>query len=188
MFDRQTIRQNMRRQRQLLTEATRADAASAISRYIVSTAWFLRSQRIAFYYAVNGEVDPFPLMQRAWQMGKNCYLPICHPLKSSLLFARYSPGDPVIINRYGIIEPLHKRHLCKPWALDLVFTPLIAFDSNGNRLGSGMGYYDQTFAYTHRLPAACRPLLVGLAYDFQQVEQLTPKHWDVALDEVVVCG
>jgi 5-formyltetrahydrofolate cyclo-ligase len=187
MPDRQIIRRTIRRQREQLSLKQQIDASNAINQYIATTAWFRRSRRIAFYQAVRGEVDPHLLMQRAWEMGKRCYLPVCHPLKSSLLFLPYSADDTLTPNRYGILEPSHCKRACLPYALDLVFVPLVAFDTDGNRLGSGKGYYDRTFAYLNRFPAGRRPLLIGLAYDFQQVAPIKPASWDVVLDDVVVC-
>ncbi len=187
MPDRQTIRRSIRQQREQLSSQQQMDAAHAISQYIATTAWFRRSQRIAFYQAVRGEVDPYPLIARAWKRGKTCYLPVCHPLKPSLLFLPYSADDALTPNRYGILEPRCDKRPCPPYVLDLVFVPVVAFDTDSNRLGSGKGYYDRTFAYLRRFPAARRPRLVGLAYDFQQVAHIEAASWDVVLDEVVVC-
>jgi len=188
MNSRQTIRQAIRLKRQQLSPTICLQASVEICHYIANTPWFLRSRRIAFYYAVRGEIDPRYLMQRAWQMHKNCYLPVCHPVQhQSLLFVPYRRHDLLKPNRYHILEPNLKAHTpCKPLALDLVFVPLVAFDQQGNRLGSGKGYYDRTFAYLQRLSGQTRPLLVGLAYQFQAVKQIPTQPWDIPLDEVIV--
>jgi len=187
MNDRQTLRQKIRLKRQQLSSASRLQASLEISHYIANTAWFRRSQRIAFYQPVRGEIDPSHLMHRAWEMHKTCYLPVCHPLNHQmLLFVPYFPNDALKPNRYGILEPNIKIHTaCKPFALDLVFTPLVAFDNDGNRLGSGKGYYDRTFAYLRRFPHQSRPLLAGLAYGFQEVEQLPVQPWDIPMNKII---
>lgn len=186
--DRNTIRQSIRAQRAQLSPQICLQASSEISHAIANTLWFRRSQRIAFYQAVRGEIDPFELMQQAWRKHKTCYLPVCDPLKQQkLLFSPYFPGDKLHPNRYGILEPCIKKHpLCKPFALDLVFLPLVAFDKYGNRLGSGKGYYDRTFAYLRRFSHPLKPMLVGLAYGFQEVEQITAQPWDIPLDKIIV--
>ena len=53
----------------------------------------------------------------------------------------------------------------------------------GTRLGMGGGFYDRSFAFL-RDPdkSGQRPRLVGLAYEFQQVEALVRQPWDVPLD------
>ena len=188
MNDRQTIRLGIQKKRSQLSPTTYLQAAIEMSDYVANTTWFRRSRHIAFYQAVRGELDSSYLFQRAWEMGKVCYLPVCHPLHhQSLLFLPYFPGEKLIQNRYGIFEPdIRTHHPRKPFALDLVFTPLLAFDAYGNRLGSGKGYYDRTFAYFRYFPNTSRPLLVGLAYAFQEVAKISAESWDVPLDKMVI--
>ena len=69
--------------------------------------------------------------------------------------------------------------------LDLILAPLVGFDTHGNRLGMGGGYYDRTFAYLkHRLHWQ-KPRLIGLAYELQRVADLANHAWDVPLQSVV---
>ena len=81
--------------------------------------------------------------------------------------------------RFGILEP--RRTACRPVPahdLDAVFLPGVAFDANGNRLGYGYGYFD-------RICRATRSFKVGLAYQFQIVERLTPHSGDVPMNQIV---
>lgn len=188
MTSRQTIRRAIQQQRRQLSLATRQQASLSISCYIATSPWFRRSQHIAFYWPVRGEIDPLPLLRRAWSMGKTCYLPVCHPLgQQSLLFMPHYPSATLVLNRYGIFEPIVKNlHLArKPYALDVVFTPLVAFDKEKNRLGSGKGYYDKTFAFLHQRRVLQKPALIGLAYQFQQCSKIPAERWDVPLDKIV---
>ena len=68
---------------------------------------------------------------------------------------------------------------------DVVFVPLVGFDLRGNRIGMGRGYYDRYFARRLRHRLYRRPLLVGLAYDVQQVSSLPCAAHDVPLDGIV---
>jgi len=67
-----------------------------------------------------------------------------------------------------------------------VLTPLVAFDSFGNRLGMGGGFYDRSFVF-RRDPVRRhhRPYLLGLGYEFQKVAALPRQPWDVPLDAAV---
>jgi 5-formyltetrahydrofolate cyclo-ligase len=50
----------------------------------------------------------------------------------------------------------------------------------------GAGFYDRALRpRLDRAQAFRRPRLIGVAYSVQQVEQLDPAPWDVALDLVV---
>jgi len=71
----------------------------------------------------------------------------------------YTPEAPLKINRYGIPEPGSDIPIVPEESIDLVFVPLLAFDTRGARLGYGGGFYDRLFA-------ACRPdtLWIGLSH------------------------
>ena len=127
-----------------------------------------------------------PLMQKAWRMGKSVYVPtLFTPIKPQLRFAPYKPGDALARNRFDIAEPIVgvKRQLT-PMQLDLVLMPLVGFDLKGNRLGMGGGFYDRSFAYLHNRRTWRRPRLVGIAYEFQKLEELQNASWDVPMDAV----
>ena len=69
--------------------------------------------------------------------------------------------------------------------MDIIFVPLVAFDRNGNRLGMGGGFYDRALAFTQNSTNLSRPLLLGLAHHFQEVERLTSKKWDIPLNGIL---
>lgn len=188
MTDRVALRTQLRLQRQHLSVDARQHASHLLCHYILTTPWFTSSRHIAFYLAVDGELDPAPLMEQAWKQHKICYLPVCRTeCDPPLAFLPYHPGDPLRPNRYRILEPIGMTHAARSAAdLDVVFTPLLAFDAHGNRLGSGKGYYDRTFAFLAGNTPPPRPQLVGLAYDFQQIPQLDAASWDVPLRRVLV--
>lgn len=68
-------------------------------------------------------------------------------------------------------------------AHSLVLTPLVAFDIRGNRLGMGGGYYDRMLGRAS--DSTHRPLVIGVAYDFQHLDGLDSEDWDQSLDGVV---
>ncbi len=180
------LRRQMRARRAHLSPTEQADAARQVAHHVAGSTLFQRSQHLACYLPQRGELDPAPLMQRAWAMGKTCYLPVLSPLPGGRLwFLPYRDGDPLILNRFGILEPcLSTSHRAPPWALDLVLTPLVAFDTHGNRLGMGGGYYDKTFSFLRRRHYWRKPRLVGIAYDFQRVATLQHFPWDIPLQAI----
>lgn len=185
-----TTRAKMRKEilakRSSLSKQQQNHASLLISKKIIRMPEFIRSKRIAFYFANNREISTHWLLQRAFTLGKDCFFPIIDPVKhNKLLFGRYQPGDQLKKNCFGILEPdLHNIMPIKPWSLDLVLTPLVGFDSKCNRLGMGGGYYDRTFNYLIN-SASNKPKLFGLAYDFQQLPLLLTETWDIPLDLIV---
>jgi 5-formyltetrahydrofolate cyclo-ligase len=176
----------MRSRRRRLAQPDRDACAARLARIVARETLVRNSRRIAVYVPVNGEMDPRPLMDQLWNMGKTLYLPVLVGFsKRKLWFSGYTPGEPLVRNRFGIPEPerIHGRRI-RSVALDLVLLPLVAFDAMGHRLGMGGGYYDRCFSFTHKRRHWHKPRLMGLAYEFQRLPLIKPEPWDVPLDAV----
>lgn len=184
------LRREMRRNRRTLSLSSQRNAALAARRLLAKEMTFLRARRIAAYMAMAGEMDPAPIMESGLAMKKKCYLPVMPRgllprTRSSLVFQRYDPeSDTLAVNRFGVLEPAFNPHaLISTRMLDLVLMPLVAFDRQGNRLGMGGGYYDKTFAGIREQWR--RPVLLGIAYAMQEVDELDANSWDVRLDGIL---
>ena len=176
------IRKKIREQRRQLSPEQRLQASLSISEAIVNSAVFMRAKHIALYLSHDGEIDISPVFQTAWQRGKQCYLPVLNPYGKKLSFAPYTANSVMRNNRFAIPEPVvSKRALLTPQQLNLVLTPLVAFDTHGNRIGMGGGYYDRSFAFLRRQQRYKQPRLCGTGFNFQQVEQIEQQQWDVPL-------
>ncbi len=184
---RRLLRQQLRNRRRALSRAQQWFAAKVLVKHLRSHPVFLRSQRISFYMADDGEIDPVLLMKMAEHMGKQCYLPVLHPLQPGMLwFSPYREGDSLIQNRFGLAEPAAGNKIIPSWTLDLVLMPLVGFDDQGHRLGMGGGFYDRTFAFKQNSVSRPKtPVLMGLAHHCQKVEALTCESWDIPLDYIV---
>lgn len=147
---------------------------------------------IALYLANDGELDPQPFINWCWSRSKSdniqVYLPVVHPFsEGNLLFFKYTPNTLMIKNKFGILEPkLNITTLCSPLDLHVLFTPLVAFDSSGNRLGMGGGFYDRTLAYIERNKNVVKSTqVIGLAHQCQEVTYLPIEAWDMPLTEIM---
>jgi len=176
------IRTAIRKQRRSLSRAQQRFASQAACNRLTNHPIFIRSKHIAIYWPNDGEIDPTPLLEKAWRLGKHCYLPVLAPLdKKTLGFSRYRKNQTLRNNRYGIPEPATSHSSLYPaWALDIVITPLVAFDQEGNRIGMGGGYYDRTFHFRAKSPTR-KPALIGLGHHFQQIDCIPARAWDVPL-------
>ncbi|WP_126301061.1 5-formyltetrahydrofolate cyclo-ligase [Mannheimia haemolytica] len=179
---RSQLRQSMRLKRQSLTAGQQTQAAESIIPQALSLIESYQASHIAFYLPFNGEISPLPLMEQLLQQGKKLYLPLLHPFTSGqLLFLNYNCKTSLKFNRLGIQEPvLDVRNIIPLQELEIIFTPLVACDKAGNRLGMGGGFYDRTLAQAPHL------ISVGLAHECQQVEQLPIKSWDMPLDHIIL--
>lgn len=176
----------MRRRRSGLSRGELDAFGASLAQVAIREPLIRNNRRIAVYLPVNGEMDPRPLMDRLWSMGKELYLPVLANFpERRLWFCAYTPGEPLVSNRFGIPEPKNTPlRRIRSVSLDLVLMPLVAFDANGHRLGMGGGYYDRSFSFIKRRRHWRKPRLVGLAYEFQRLPLIESESWDVPLDGV----
>ncbi|OIQ24304.1 5-formyltetrahydrofolate cyclo-ligase [uncultured Vibrio sp.] len=184
-LSRQAIRSQIRERRNKLPSDTQHQAGLDLIRQFSTLPELSFANHIAIYLSTDGEVNTTPLIEWLWEQGKSVYLPVLHPFsKGQLLFLHYTPSTPVVLNKYQIIEPKLNQTLVKPLAeLDLICTPLVAFDSTGQRLGMGGGYYDRTLEAWFKRKEGAQP--IGLAHDCQHVTTLPSEAWDVPLPKIV---
>lgn len=183
--DRQTLRLELRARRRALSPAQQAAASAWVLRHLTQNPVFMRAKHIALYIANDGELDPAPIAEQLWKMGKQLYLPVLHPSQErQLWFVEYHPDSALKPNRFGIPEPLvNGQHKMPAKLLDVVLMPLVGFDAAGNRLGMGGGFYDTTFAF--KQGASGKPYLFGLAHECQEVNSLNTAQWDIPLYAIV---
>ena len=93
-------------------------------------------------------------------------------------FYEWSTNDPLMINRFGIPEPVSNK-IRYP---DILLVPLVAFDKDFNRIGYGGGFYDR---YINDLKKRKKILTIGLAYSFQQVKKIPISKYDMKLDFII---
>lgn len=179
--DRAALRREMRAARAALPARQVTAAAEALRERVLALPGYAGAATVAGYVAMPGEMDPRPLMRRALDDGKSCFVPLIGG--DRLRFAPWTPDSLMAENRFGILEPVvDTAQLLLPQALALVLVPLVAFDARCNRIGMGGGYYDRSFA-GH--VAGGPPLLAGVAHELQKVAEVAAQPWDVRLDCVV---
>jgi 5-formyltetrahydrofolate cyclo-ligase len=178
---RRELRQRLAERRRALTPPQRMAAAQGLRRSLEHLPEYHTDLRVAGYWACDGELPLNLVIPPLATRGQQFLLPLIGQ-DNLLRFAPWAAGDAVQPNRFGIPEPVTPREWFAPFQLDLVMVPLLAFDRRGNRLGYGGGYYDRSFAFLKDQLRPTEPLLVGIAYDFQELSDIVPESWDVTLD------
>jgi 5-formyltetrahydrofolate cyclo-ligase len=174
------LRRRVRALRRSIDPVEREAADAAIVRHIRALAQFRSARRVAIFFGFDGEPDLGSLIR--FDRRKEFFAPII--AARDMHFGRIGAHTELVANDFGIAEP-HPPELIDPRALDLVLTPLVAFDEAGNRLGVGAGYYDRCFAFLGERRAWFRPKLIGTAYARQRVERMDPDPWDIPLWGIV---
>ena len=139
---------------------------------------FGRRPIVALYDATADETPTDAIADRLTRDGYALALPIIGARQAPLIFRTWRPGDEVAPGPFGIRQPTQGNEV-EP---DILFVPLVAFDSDGRRLGYGGGFYDRTLAALRtRKPV----LTVGLAFSAQHVLALPAEAHDEPLDAVL---
>ena len=184
-LNRAQLRKSIRQKRCSLNEFEQQQHAQNLTKNICNLSAFRNARRIAFYLPEDGEIDTAYLIEHAWRDNKQVYLPVLAPFNGALYFAPYYPASKLIPNRFGINEPTcHPRLWLRARQLNLILLPLVAFDTQGNRLGMGGGFYDRSLAFTRYHKQRHSPQLIGLAHDLQKIEQLPCESWDIPLNMI----
>ena len=174
------IRQQLKTKRADLTTQLFNTMSSRIAENVKQSDVFKKAKRIGFYHSVRGEADPSSLQCN----DKQFFLPVLSKNKNEgLVFIELNEETEFEDNKFSIPEPVYDENkIVAGNSLDLVLVPLLGFDNQGHRLGMGGGFYDRCFAFKKQ--GNSTPILMGYAYDFQEVESLQPEAWDVDLDMI----
>lgn len=138
---------------------------------------FKKAKKILFFAATQSEIDTFPLLEK-YLKKKTCLLPKTDVKTKTLLLYPVDALSELYVGPYNILEPKPKHKPLQPKNLDLILIPGIAFDKKGYRIGYGGGFYDRLLKKTN-CPA------IGLAYEFQIIDNVPGEPNDVPVDMIV---
>ena len=172
------LRADMRARRAGLNPAYVAAASAAVVRRLQALPAVAEARRVAAYRAVRGEI----LLDGLLDGERREVFTLPRVVGEDLEFVAWRDGQEFELGAFGIPEPVGGE-LVAFADHDVVLVPLTAFDGGCHRLGQGGGFYDRALAAV--APGAARPVTVGVAHSFQQVDGVPRDSWDVPLDAVV---
>mgnify|MGYP001811658043 CR=1 FL=1 len=161
----------------------RITASRQISDALIRSHEFHAAKTLACYLPMQDEVDPSRIIARAGRANKRVFCPVV-TRDGVMAFRELQPDTTLERGPFGIWEPVGGTTLA-PRDLDLVVTPLVAFDTQQHRIGMGGGYYDRCFAHLLHRRYWLQPKLMGIAFECQKVEKIQPNPWDIRLYSVV---
>ncbi len=133
---------------------------------------------VGAFVAHDGEPDLTPFVELLWERGCDVALPSLRddPGDHSMQFRTWTRGTELVPGRYGIpVPPAAESDVITPACL---LVSLTAFDSQGNRMGRGAGFFDRYLAATD-----CD--IVGVGFETQRVELVPTESHDVAMPIMV---
>lgn len=179
--EKKTIRAEMRARLAAMSEAERHVASGAACARLAGLGTFRTASVVMLYMPLATEVDTTSLAIRCFQLGKTVAVPRVNWERRDMNAVEVSSFDDHFMetDEHGLRTP-KEGQLLPPSAIDLVIVPGLAFDSQGNRLGRGGGYYDRFLSRLRRAATA-----VGLGFDFQVIDQAPVDDRDVSVNTVV---
>ena len=182
-FLKSQLRKDIRQKRTAIGAAQRDSWDTLINRNLEAFTRQHEPRVVAAFMAFDGEPDLSPALAGLAIQGVRLALPVIQgsPGKRSITMREFAPDEEMQSNHYGIAEPVGTVDI--PLTdIDLVLIPLVAWDSAGNRLGMGAGYYDRLFQPFINME---RPVRLGVGYDLQQIEHSPFDPWDIRLHGIL---
>jgi len=175
------LRSKMRAMLSELDPADRHTASARACTRLIGLEAFKHASVVMLYMSIPTEVDTTLVAIRCFQRGKIVCVPKVDWKRREMSVVEVSSFDDrsIEVDDHGIRTPRGGR-LVVPASIDLVVVPGLAFDTHGNRLGRGGGFYDR---FLPRLRRAATT--VGLAFDDQVVENVPAGEQDVKIDSLV---
>ncbi len=167
------IRIRIRAHKNLLDEKEKAQAADAVFSLLEHTAAFMMSENILLYHSLPDELSTIAFIDK-WHKIKRFFLPRVNGVNLEIL--PYSKTR-LHLGAFNIEEP-EGDDVRDMSEIDMVVVPAVAYDHRGNRVGRGKGYYD-------RLLRDTKAIKVGVAYDFQLIDEFDTDVHDVPVDYVI---
>lgn len=183
--DKTQLREEIRKRRREQTSTEKEQRTAAIIRNLQDFPAYQEAQTIFFYHPTAEEVNLLPLAREALKDGKKLYFPIMSEEDHGLHLAQVQdleqdlkPGE------FGIYEPQQQAD-ANPLDVDIFLIPGVAFDTKGNRLGMGKGYFDKFFAYLEAQDPEHASKRIGIAFDFQILGEVPTSEHDKTMAYVV---
>ena len=122
---------------------------------------------VSSYISVRSEITTSAIIHWLWKKGNTICLPVISEKDCPLTFYEWKQHDRLQSGKFNIPVPIDTRRLIP----DVVLCPLVSFDSYGNRMGYGGGYYDRTI---QKLRKEKKITIIGLGFLEQKSEKALP--------------
>ena len=175
-MDKKQLRQQIHQLKREMTEEQIQTASEKLGELLAQNPLYKQAKTIYGYLPYNQEVRTTPMLQRALDEGKRVAVPKCYG--DEMRFIYLEDLNRVEKGYCGIPEPVADGPVADdPTAL--VLMPGMAFNTQGQRIGYGGGFYDKFLAQERNHPT------LALCYSFQMVDEIPTEEHDKPVDCVL---
>ena len=183
-MEKKEIRKQALQKRNELTKEYRTQANDEIYKRLITLESYRRAKVILSYVSYKSEVDTKKILEMAFKDGKTVAVPKVLERNGRMEFYEIQSLQELEVGYQGIEEPnIVGKSPIEPEAMRehwLMIMPGAAFDSQGNRIGYGGGFYDR---YLHRHPDVMET--IAICYEIQMVEKIPTQAFDVRTDRII---
>jgi len=182
IMDKAALRKEILKKRDSLTRQERRDKSARIMERVLSLPEYDAARSVFIYADFRSEVMTRDLMAHALKHGKRVLASkTLIPEKRLALTDILDPERDLVPGYMGIPEPRDGIFRDIPCTeVDLVLTPCVGYDDQGNRLGYGAGYYDRLFESVRE-----DAVRIGLAFEVQIAPEIPSENHDVKIPIIV---
>lgn len=182
-FEKAALREAGRAALASMTAEARDAGSRAIAGHLSAAEFWKRARCVLAYLADETEPNLDPLLKAAMAHGIEVCAPRMDWEARAMRPRALDAIDLIETRRHGIREPVAEAPEVPVEALDVVLVPGVVFDSAGNRLGRGAGFYDRFLA---TLPQSAHKVgVVGVCFEIQRVERVPTAPHDARVSMLV---
>lgn len=175
------LRKSFLKKRDELDYDTRIQNDKIILRNLIGLKEYRDANAIMCFVSFRSEVDTHDLIEESLRRGKRVIVPVVKREDNTLILCEIKSFLELKKGYMGILEPeIKESNIVEPNAIDLCFVPGAVFDDFGFRIGYGGGYYDRLIPQMRE-----DAVKIGICYDIQRVEKLSPDEYDQKVDIIV---
>ena len=175
-MDKKEVRRAIRDLKRAVPFEEKLRRSEAIMHKVELLPQFEQAKTLLLYWSMDDEVQTHSFVER-WYREKTLLLPCVDG--NDLRLRQYTgPECMVAGEQFGIGEPTGEE-FTRLDEVEMIIVPGVAFDRHNNRMGRGRGFYDRLLSST---PSA---LKVGVAFDFQMLDEIPVEPFDIPMDKVV---
>jgi 5-formyltetrahydrofolate cyclo-ligase len=181
------LRKLILEKRRALSDHERGAKSISIQERLLGLEEFNQGGVVHIFLSFKGEVMTDGIVRKALTLGKRVVVPVVANEAEGLILSELKKyPEEVEPGTLGIPEP-KKEHIRRVeiGIIDLFVLPGVAFDTEGNRLGYGRGYYDRILGRTAPVQAIGQVPLVALAFELQLVDCIPSSVHDVRVHKIV---
>ena len=157
------IRKMIVQKREELGGLEKEEKNIAIAQRLFGMDEFKKSKTIFCFLSTSFEVQTERIIRESLRLGKQVLVPLLDPGENLKASRIPSMDIDFVLGEYDVRQPAPKFRDIVPFSnIDFVVVPGLAFDSFGNRIGYGGGFYDKFFK---KITGNVSRVAVG--YDFQ---------------------